>query len=129
MTKPVEVVEAYACARCGKVFGKLPNKWMMECKTAAQRKEYREQSKRFAEMCCACPKCGEKCDRYFGTNDKYCSKCKNESQWEFATEQLAKAINAYEGVAITQGREDPKLEERMALHVDNRRRRRGGMKT
>ena len=117
--KPVEVVQAFACSCCGKVFEMKPAKWMLSGTTSTrqERAAYRARMKQFASACCTCPACGQKCDRYHGTSTKFCSKCKREKECEFAAIELEAALKKYEGVSMKHAWKDPSVESALAAHV------------
>lgn len=117
--KPVTIVKAYACSTCGKVFEMSPLRWMTTgtSSTKKERSEYRARMKTQAKTCCTCPGCHKKCDRYFGTSDKYCSRCKEEQQCARAASELATWLRHYKTVCQQYKWSDPKLEASLAAHV------------
>lgn len=92
--KKITIEKAYACGSCGKLFDMKPRTWMTleRGRTIAQ---YRAAMKKCAQLCCSCPRCGEKCDRYFGTNDKLCTACKSGATTERVTAELQRALQQY----------------------------------
>lgn len=116
--KPVEIVQAFACSCCGKVFEMKPAKWMISgtSSTREERAAYRARMKQFASACCTCPACGQKCDRYHGTSTKFCAKCKREKECQRAAGELETALQRYQAVARQYKWEDEAVEALLAQH-------------
>lgn len=117
-------LEAFQCTACGKAFEVDPPLWTTIANHSVhspERRKYRNMQKAAAEACCTCPQCKQKCDRYMGTSNKLCSKCKSSNEWTYVTTELTKALDAYERVAWPirgENRREPELEAALRRHAD-----------
>lgn len=112
-------VKVFSCATCGKVFPLARPLWLTATRDGGiEAKEYITRQKKFALACCTCRNCGKKNDRYMGTDQKLCSKCKDEGEWEMIVADLERALGRYEGICHRRGNKyDPGIESDLAEHV------------